>query len=198
MPPASMAKAASDRSRPGCDQLISTWAAVTGPTPGWASSAGATIRTKMASSLPSWVASVWAARARSAVIRSARTVARYSTGSLGWAVSAAHARAWRSQVPPRSPVRSGSGAVTSRALRCRRASAATLTAPALVIWSTRRASRWPRWRGLARCSRLSASRPARIASSGSLLAWVRPVRLGRSISVTHSPWSARKLASPAP
>jgi hypothetical protein len=33
--PASMAKAASERSRPGCDQPISTCAAVTGPTPGW-------------------------------------------------------------------------------------------------------------------------------------------------------------------
>jgi hypothetical protein len=81
--PASMAKAASERSRPGCDQLISTWAAVTGPTPGWASSAGATTRASVPSSLPSWVASAWAARARSAVARSARTVARYSTGSDG-------------------------------------------------------------------------------------------------------------------
>jgi len=36
-----MAKAASERRRLGWDQLISSWAAVTGPTPGWASSAGA-------------------------------------------------------------------------------------------------------------------------------------------------------------
>jgi hypothetical protein len=43
------------------------------------------------------------------------------------------------------------------------------------------------------------SRPAQMASSGSLLAPVRPRgRLGRSISTTHSPWSSRKLARPAP
>jgi hypothetical protein len=83
---------ASERSRPGCDQLISTWAAVMGPMPGWASSAGANARASMPSSLASWVASWWAARARSAVARNARTVARYSTGSDGWALSAAHAR----------------------------------------------------------------------------------------------------------
>jgi hypothetical protein len=51
--PASMAKAASERSRPGCDQLISTWAAVMGPMPGWASSAGATARASVPSSLAS-------------------------------------------------------------------------------------------------------------------------------------------------
>ena len=177
--PASMAKAASERSRPGCDQLISTWAAVTGPTPGWASSTGAIAATSTPSSFSSWLASAWAASTRSAVSRSARTVARSSTGSLGWAVSAAHARAWASQVPPPSPARSGSGAVTS-CEHPQRFAVATLA-------------------GLARWSRLNASRPARMASSGSLLAPLRPRgRLGRSISVTHSPRSARKLARPAP
>ena len=48
--PASMAKAASEDSRPGCDQLIGTWAPVTGPTPGWASSADATARASVSSS----------------------------------------------------------------------------------------------------------------------------------------------------
>jgi hypothetical protein len=33
--PASMAKAASERNRPGWDQLISSWAALVGPIPGW-------------------------------------------------------------------------------------------------------------------------------------------------------------------
>ena len=55
--PASIANAASERSRPGCDQLISTCAPMAGPTPGWASSAGATARASTPSSLPSWVAS---------------------------------------------------------------------------------------------------------------------------------------------
>jgi len=32
--PARAAKAASERSRPACDQLTSTWAALIGPTPG--------------------------------------------------------------------------------------------------------------------------------------------------------------------
>ena len=40
--PASMAKAASERNRPGWDQLISSWAALMGPMPGWANRAGAT------------------------------------------------------------------------------------------------------------------------------------------------------------
>ena len=60
-----------------------------GPTPGWASSAGATARARVPSSLASWVPPV-GGQARSAVARSARTVARYSTGSDGWAFSAAH------------------------------------------------------------------------------------------------------------
>jgi hypothetical protein len=38
--PASAAKAASERSRPVCDQLTSTWAALIGPTPGSSSSHG--------------------------------------------------------------------------------------------------------------------------------------------------------------
>jgi hypothetical protein len=37
--PASMAKAASERNRPGWDQLISSWAPLIGPIPGWASKA---------------------------------------------------------------------------------------------------------------------------------------------------------------
>jgi hypothetical protein len=41
-PPASIAKAASERNRPGWDQLTSSWAALIGPIPGWMSNAGAT------------------------------------------------------------------------------------------------------------------------------------------------------------
>ena len=39
------AKAASERTRPGCDQATSRWAATVGPTPGSSSSAGASVRT---------------------------------------------------------------------------------------------------------------------------------------------------------
>jgi hypothetical protein len=38
--PASMAKAASERKRPGSDQLSSSWAAWMAPIPGWASRPG--------------------------------------------------------------------------------------------------------------------------------------------------------------
>jgi hypothetical protein len=55
--PASMANAASERSRPGCNQLISSGAVVTGPTPGRASSTGASACTTVRSSLPSCLAS---------------------------------------------------------------------------------------------------------------------------------------------
>src|SRR5215213_10156918 len=39
--PARLAKAASERSRPGCDQAVNATAAVTGPIPGWLSSSRA-------------------------------------------------------------------------------------------------------------------------------------------------------------
>src|SRR5215218_6076006 len=48
-----MAEAASDRNRPGWDQLISSWAALTGPIPGWASRAGAMAVTSWRSSASS-------------------------------------------------------------------------------------------------------------------------------------------------
>ena len=51
--PASMAKAASDRNRPGWDQLISSWAALIGPMPGWVSRAGAMAMTSWRSSASS-------------------------------------------------------------------------------------------------------------------------------------------------
>jgi hypothetical protein len=55
--PASMAKAASERNRPRWDQLISSWAALTGPMPGWVSNAGATAMTSSRSSASSCLAS---------------------------------------------------------------------------------------------------------------------------------------------
>jgi hypothetical protein len=62
--PASMANAASERSQPGCDQLISSRAAVTGPTPGWASGAGASARTSLSSCLAFMCAGVQLGRQR--------------------------------------------------------------------------------------------------------------------------------------
>ena len=60
--PASMAKAASERNRPGWDQLISTWAALMGPIPGWVSRAGATTVTSWRSSTSNCLASARAMR----------------------------------------------------------------------------------------------------------------------------------------
>ena len=42
--PASLAKAASELMRPWCDQERTSWAAACGPTPGWSSSCGASLR----------------------------------------------------------------------------------------------------------------------------------------------------------
>jgi hypothetical protein len=138
------------------------------------------------------LASNRAASTRSAVTRSARAVARCSTGSVGTATSAAQARACCSQLRPRRVSRSGSGAVMISALSCRRASAPTWTMALGVVCSTRIASRCPRWRGLARCSRARASRPARMAS---LLAPLRPRgRLSRSAL----PHSSPSLQGPRP
>ena len=134
----------------------------------------------------------WAVRA------SARTVARCSTGSLGLATSATQAPTCSREGRPRSLSRSGSGAVTIRALSWRRASAPAATTAARVVCSTRRASRWPRWRGLVRWSRAKASRPARMASRGVALGAVSaagplgPVDLHHPLAlVDQKPGSAR-------
>jgi glutamate synthase domain-containing protein 2 len=110
--------------------LISSWAALMGPIPGWVSRAGAMTVTSWRSSPSSWWASCRAVRTRWAVRARARTVARCSTGSLGVATSPAQAwTCWR-QGRPRRVVRRSSGAVTIRALSWRRASAPAWTMPA--------------------------------------------------------------------
>ena len=69
--------------RPAWDQLISTWAALRGPTPGTSSSQGAIAPTRVVSSAWSWSASTWRDRMRWAVARSARTVAWCSSDLVG-------------------------------------------------------------------------------------------------------------------
>jgi len=71
--PASRAKAASDRMRPGCDQERTSWAAACGPTPGWSRSCGASLRTS---------ASIWRVSSRSSAC-SCRCVERSSAERAG-------------------------------------------------------------------------------------------------------------------
>jgi hypothetical protein len=110
--PARAAKAASERSRPACDQLTSTWAALIGPTPGSSSSHGATAATSRSSSAAS-AASSWMRRA---VERSARTVIRCSSDRAGRSRNAAQRAICCRLASRRSSARSSSGAPTSSAL----------------------------------------------------------------------------------
>jgi hypothetical protein len=128
------------------------------------------------------LASWRAVRARWAVRASARTVARCSTGSVGRATSPAQTRSCWRQGRPRRLSRSGSGAVTIRALSWRRASVPAWTMPARVLCRTRSASRYPRWRGEVVAGQGVAAGPDRVQHSS----WPRGGprgRVGRSITV---------------
>jgi hypothetical protein len=81
--PARAAKAASERSRPACDQLTSTWAALIGPTPDSSSSHGATAATNRSSSARSPAASAASSWIRRAVQRRVRAVMRCSSDRVG-------------------------------------------------------------------------------------------------------------------
>ena len=81
MTPAKAAKAASDRSRPACDQLIRICAALIGPMPGSSSNHGVTAATSRSSSACNSAASSANSWMRCAVERSARTVMRCSSVS---------------------------------------------------------------------------------------------------------------------
>jgi hypothetical protein len=83
-----------------------------------------------------------------------------------------------------------------RRLLCQRGTHGDLPAGGAPTNRSRSASRSPRRRGAARCSRASASHAARTASSASLLAPLRRVgRGGRSTSTTHSPCSREALSA---
>jgi hypothetical protein len=110
--PASAAKAASERSRPACDQLTSTWAALIGPTPGNSSNHGMTAATSRSSSARSPAASAASSWIRCAVERNARTVTRCSSDLAGRARRLAQRPTWRLVASPRSSARSSSGALT--------------------------------------------------------------------------------------
>ncbi len=194
--PARAAKAASLRSRPAWDQDTRNWAAVMAPTPGSSSRPGQAAVTSSSSSVSCSAASASSISARRATARIARTVARCSMLWLGRVRSRAQRSSCWSVVPRRSCSRRASGALTISALSCPMARVRATTAPWRAASSTRMASRSPRARGAAKCSRARASRAARTASSSSDLAPLR--RAGRSISTTHSPRSSRNVVNPAP
>src|SRR6266545_3561913 len=177
-----MAKAASDRSRPACDQAVSSCAAQITPTPGSASSRGASLSTRVSSSLWSSSASAWRASARWAVRRSPMIVARCSIGWVEWLRRRAQRASSWSVASARSCSRRRWGALTTSALRWLIAHVRAPIALWRVVSSTRIASRSPRRRGWARWSRPSASRAARTASRSSVLA-VAARRAGRTVDL---------------
>ena len=196
--PARRAKAASERTRPWCDQATISCAATIGPTPGSSSSVGASARTWAWISCSSSSASTVAAFARRARLR--RT-SRVVTSSAAPGLR----RKWlqRSSSFPlgsaRSSCRSWSGAVTITARSCANAWRRTSTAPRRAISSRRSASRRSPLRGRAFAAPASAARAVSTASSLSSLPRRRRLLPGvRLTSSTVSSRPARKRASPAP
>jgi hypothetical protein len=106
---------------------------------------------------------------RRAVPRSTRTVVRCWMSRAGRSRSLAPWVIWAWLVRPRSSARRSSGAQTISDLRWLTAAVRAVTAPALVVMRTRRASRSPRLRGWMRWSLLRTSGAARTASRVSLL-----------------------------
>lgn len=166
--PASEAKAASLLTRPGWDQLISSWAATTGPTPGSASSAGPAGCSWIRRASSGSMSASWPVRNRMRAVMDCmvRTVIRCSTGAAAvvavLSIKARRAASGR----PRRGARRESGATTMRLL----SSSMALVRLTRTAWQVADraliASRSPRTRGLDWCSRAIAV-AARTASSRS-------------------------------
>ena len=196
--PARRAKAASLGKRPRCDQEISTCAAASGPTPGWASSCGASLRVSVSISRASSRSSTLSCCTRRATERSASSVPRSSGSWRRSGLTAARRRNSRDRVSERSSPRSGSGAVTSRSRSWHSPARFAFTAPSRAAISARKASRSPLARGVAGRCCASTLRAARTASSASVLPPELRSRRKRPTSSTRSPQSARKRVRPAP
>ena len=80
--PASRANAASEVMRPWCDQESTSCAAACGPTPGWSSSCGASLRVNVSISRASSRSSSFSCRTRRAIERSASKLPRSSGSRL--------------------------------------------------------------------------------------------------------------------
>ena len=155
--PARRAKAASERTRPRCDQATSSWAATIGPTPGSSSSCGASGRVR--GSRVSWAARVAASIRRAAQHDPCRARPGSPAGGEGGARSSSLPTGSR-----RSCSRRPSGTVTITPRSCPSASRRTSTALRRVISSSRSASRRCPRRGrasvsLARALLLAPSAP---------------------------------------
>ena len=147
--PASRAKAASDRIRPGCDQESTSWAAACGPTPGWSSSCGASLRVSASIWRPSSRSSAVSCRTRRAIERSASRLPRSSGSRRVSGRVAARRRSSGAGVSGRSSLRSGSGVVINRSRSWPSPAHFALTAPSRAATSACNAWRSPPARGVA-------------------------------------------------
>ena len=156
-------------SRPLCDQESTTWAARSGPTPGWSSSCGASLRVSVSISRASSRSSTVSCCTRRATARSASRLPR-SSGSRA-ALGPHRCEAVRAAAPgsaKRSSARSGSGVVTSSARSWQSPARFAIAAPSRAAINARSASRSPLLRGVAGRFCASTLRAARIASSASV------------------------------
>src|SRR5436190_15512531 len=148
---------------------MTSCAAASGPTPGWSSSCGASVRASVSIAPASSRSSSVSRRTRRATARSACSVPRSSTSGRRSGRTVASRRSSWARLSGRSSLRSGSGLVISRSRSWQTAARRALTAPSRAAISARSASRSPPARGSAAWLCASTLRAARIASSASLL-----------------------------
>jgi hypothetical protein len=134
--PPSIAKAASVRQRPGCDQAQSTMAATIGPTPVRLSRSGRQARTRVVMARVCSAISVSRSWMRRASARRVAATVVVSVSQLAGSRSRPQAvTSWR-VVKARSRLRSASGAATTSAWSWRWASVAAWTAERRVVSRT--------------------------------------------------------------
>ena len=186
--PARRANAASLVIRPGCDQESRTCAAASGPTPGWSSSCGASLRVSVSISRASSRSSTVSCLDASGDERGARAASRAAPGRVGRSGRvAASLRRSCARVSGGSSLRSGSGVVTSRSRSWQSPARLAFTAPSRAAINARSASRSPLRAAVAGRFWPSTLRAARTASSASVLPPERRSRRSRPTSNTCSP-----------
>ncbi len=196
--PASAANAASERIRPGCDQLTQSCAATIGPMPGSASSCGTALAVRALRSVSAVLASSVSARARRASRRSDCTRTQVSRSSDPRERSVEQAAIRPAMLRSCRRRRSSSGAVITKSRIWLRTAVRWRTNRSRSTSSSRAASRSPSMRGCRTDLAANADRAASSASMGSLLPARRVRRVGRSTSVICAPTAASARQSPAP